>query len=75
MTEFSEDIATFGESESPKQGSETLKLFDNSTLLERVEKMGRALLVDTAFELDGEETRRYLRFTNGVFDAEKMTMF
>ena len=42
--------------------------------MERVEKMLRAPLKDSDFELDGEETRRYLRFTNGVFDLEEMRM-
>ena len=46
-------------------------MFDNTAVLERVEKMGRALLFDSVFELDGEETRKYLRFTNGIFDLEK----
>ncbi len=42
-------------------------------LLERVEKMLRAPLKDPTFELDGEDTRRYLQFTNGVWDAETMS--
>jgi phage/plasmid-associated DNA primase len=42
--------------------------YDYAPLLERVEKLLRAPLTDPGFELDGEGTRRYLRFTNGVYD-------
>ena len=34
--------------------------------------MLRAPLTDKSFELDGEDTRRYLQFTNGVFDRESL---
>lgn len=37
-------------------------------LLERVEKLLRAPLTEDSFDLDGEATRRYLRFTNVVYD-------
>ena len=75
MTEFGgADVGLAEPMHFPTQESVAPKLFDNSTVLERVEKMSRALLVDTDFELDGEETRRYLRFTNGVFDLEEMRM-
>ena len=49
------------------------EVLNGTPLLERVEKMLRAPLKDREFELDGEETRRYLQFTNGVFDPETMT--
>lgn len=74
MTEFGDVDAVPEPMLSRTQESGAPKLFDNSTVLERVEKMSRALLVDTGFELDGEETRRYLRFTNGVFDLQEMCM-
>ena len=48
-------------------------VLNGAPLLERVEKMLRAPLKDNAFELDGEDTRRYLQFTNGVFDRDTMT--
>ena len=49
------------------------QLLDHAPAIERIEKMLRALLKDPDFELDGEETRRYLRFNNGVYDFEHMT--
>ena len=42
--------------------------YDYCPTLERVEKLLRGPLTDAAFELDGEGTRRYLRFANGVYD-------
>ena len=48
------------------------EVLNGAPLLERVEKMLRAPLKDSDFELDGEDTRRYLQFTNGVFDRETM---
>ena len=35
--------------------------------------MLRAPLTDKAFELDGEDTRRFVQFTNGVFDRDTLT--
>jgi phage/plasmid-associated DNA primase len=49
------------------------EVLNGAPLLERVEKMLRAPLRDRCFELDGEDTRRYLQFTNGVFDRDTMT--
>ena len=48
-------------------------ILNNSHLATGVEKMLRAPLTDKSFELDGEDTRRYLQFTNGVFDRESLT--
>ena len=49
------------------------EVLNGAPLLERVEKMLRAPLKDPAFELDGEETRRWIQFTNGVFDRDTLT--
>ena len=49
------------------------EVLNGAPLAERVEKMLRAPLKDSMFELDGEETRRFLQFTNGVFDRETLT--
>lgn len=43
-------------------------------LSKSVEELLRHLLTDTAFELDGEPARRYLRFTNGVYDRDATQM-
>ena len=48
-------------------------ILNNSHLVTGVEKMLRAPLTDKSFELDGEDTRRYTQFTNGVFDRETLT--
>ena len=48
-------------------------ILNNASLLRNVETMLRAPLVDKGFELDGEDTRRYLQFSNGVFDRNSMT--
>ena len=44
-------------------------VYGYAPLLERVEKLLRCLLTDPSFELDGEDTRRWLAFDNTVFDA------
>lgn len=49
------------------------EVLNGTPLLERVEKMLRAPLRDKSFELDGEDTRRYLQFTNCVFDRDTMS--
>jgi hypothetical protein len=49
------------------------EVLNSAPLVERVEKMLRAPLKDSSFELDGEETRRFIQFTNGVFDRETLT--
>lgn len=46
--------------------------FGHAPLLERVESLLRALLTDPAFDLDGEDARRYLVFQNAAFDVEEM---
>ena len=48
-------------------------ILNNSHLVTGVERMLRAPLTDKSFELDGEDTRRYTQFTNGVFDRETLT--
>ena len=42
------------------------EVLNSAPLAERVEKMLRAPLKDSSFEHDGEETRRFIQFTNGV---------
>ena len=70
LNEFgnSELEAVLGEPAAMKADPSTVKLLDNSAVLERVENMenmSRALLFDPDFELDGEETRKYLYFIKG----------
>ena len=49
------------------------EVLNSAPLVERVEKMLRAPLKDARFELDGEETRRFIQFANGVFDRDTLT--
>ena len=49
------------------------EVLNSAPLVERVEKMLRAPLKDATFELDGEDSRRWIQFTNGVFDRDTLT--
>ena len=49
------------------------EVLNSAPLVERVEKMLRAPLKDATFELDGEDSSRWIQFTNGVFDRDTLT--
>ena len=62
-----------------EEGAEVLvkcsppEVLNSAPLVERVEKMLRAPLKDATSELDGEDSRRWIQFTNGVFDRDTLT--